>query len=88
MRFVTGATSRAAGKAPDRLSASDEKEMGWEETIRASTEEDGSEVTQRRRGKATYAELPDAKRVASRPVWAFAGMHAALLLCASHNRDD
>jgi hypothetical protein len=28
MRFVTGATARTAGKAPDRLSASDEKEMG------------------------------------------------------------
>jgi hypothetical protein len=30
MRLLTGATSRTAGKAPDRLSASDEKEMSWE----------------------------------------------------------
>ena len=52
MRFVTGATSRTAGKAPDRLSASDEKEMGLgRKRFGASIEEDGSKLTQEEKGK-------------------------------------
>jgi hypothetical protein len=41
MRFVTGATSRAAGTAPDTLSASDEKEIGLGRNDFAASIKDG-----------------------------------------------